>query len=73
MSTYEWPEIFTTENVEGKSKAGLCADGLCAWGNCHAGSKPPESFGRVMAKIGARLGISPTGDELMKWANKNVK
>lgn len=68
-----WPEIFTTEDVSGKSKSELCADGLCAWGNCCAGSKPPESFGRVLVKIGQKLDISPTGDELMKWAKKNVK
>lgn len=67
-----WPEIFTTENLESESDASLCADALTAWGNCHMGNKPPESFGRVLAKIGAKLGIAPTGDELMKWAKEHV-
>ena len=68
----QWPEIFQTENLEGRSNPELCADALVAWGNCHMGYEIPESFGRVLAKVGERLGISPIGEELIKWAKENV-
>lgn len=65
-----WPEIFATENIEGLSDAALVAAGLCAWGNVKAGSPPPESFGRVLVKIGAKLGISATDDSLIEYSKR---
>lgn len=67
-----WPEIFQTENLEGKSNPELCADALMAWGHCHMGDEIPESFGRVLVQIGIRLGISPTDEELIKWSKEDV-
>jgi hypothetical protein len=31
------------------------------------------NFGEVMVKIGERLGISPTGENLMEWSGKWLK
>jgi hypothetical protein len=64
-----WPDIFTTEKLDGKSDRELCADALCAWGNCHL-AQPPESFGRVMAAIGQRLHVPPLADDLMEYSNR---
>ena len=67
-----WPEVFTTEDISGMSDAALCAAALCAWGNCHAGSEPPASFGRVLVKIGIKLGVSPTDDKLMEYSKRYI-
>ena len=66
-----WPDIFTTENLDGKSDQELCADALCAWGNCYL-AQPPESFGRVMEAIGKRLHVPPLADDLMEYSNRFV-
>ena len=65
-----WPEIFTTKDVSNRTDAHLCADGLVAWALCETGNKPPEYFGEVMVEIGKRLGIAPTGDNLLLIAKK---
>lgn len=68
-----WPEIFDTKDLTDICDAALCADGLIAWGNCHAGFGVHPNFGEVMVKIGERLSISPTGENLMKWSGKWLK
>ena len=68
-----WPDIFKTENIEGRSDAALLSDALCAWGCCHMGAEIPASFGRIMVKIGDKLGISATPDGCMALADKMRK
>jgi hypothetical protein len=68
-----WPEIFDTKDLTGICDATLCADGLIAWGNCHAGFGIHPNFGEVMVMIGQRLGISPTGENLMEWSGNWLK
>jgi hypothetical protein len=68
-----WPEIFETKNLDGKPDALICAYGLTAWANCSAGLGVHPNFGEVMVKIGERLGISPTGENLMEWSGKWLK
>jgi hypothetical protein len=46
----------------------LVADALLAWGNCMAGNKPPESFGRVLVECGELTGVSQLPDALSDWA-----
>ena len=67
-----WPDIFTTENIEGKSSAELCACGLIAWGNCQMRAPMPKSFGHVMVKIGQRLGIPALPENLRDYAYKII-
>jgi hypothetical protein len=66
---FEWPEIFTTQQVKYQNHASLCADAIMAWGLTHV-TKAPETFGDVMVKIGHELGISPTPDNLTKFAKQ---
>jgi hypothetical protein len=65
-----WPECFQTGVVpDDRDNAALCADALTAWANCAAGNAPTEHFGDVLVKIGARLGVTATADNLMKWSD----
>ncbi len=57
--------------LKDKSDAELCAEALTAWANCTF-VKPPMSFGFYMAEVGMRLGISPTGDNLMKYSAEKI-
>jgi hypothetical protein len=69
-SIMTWDDVFTTKNIEGKSDRHLCAIGLCAWGNCHAGSPAPDSFGEVITMIADKLGISGQPESFMKKAKE---
>lgn len=55
---YTWPEIFEDETLIATSdQRSLCADGMCAWSLCMSGNVPPKSFGEVLVKVAARLGM----------------
>ena len=68
-----WPEVFTDENFEYDTSSDTfrreaCADGLTGWAACVL-EKSPAPFGRGMVKIGAALGIAPTQENLMAYAD----
>ena len=65
-----WPEVFSTMELDGRENAALCADALAAWGLVVFTHTMPPSFGEVMAKIGIRLGIAATPENLMEWSDK---
>lgn len=67
-----WPEVFGTDGFRYKKgdEALACADGLVGWGNCaFCRGRIPDDFGKGMIKIGQFLGIDPTADKLMKYAD----
>jgi hypothetical protein len=66
MNQVTWPTIEEIENET--SKAAITAMALTAWGNCHAGNKPPEHFGMMMVAVGKKLGISPTDENILRYA-----
>jgi hypothetical protein len=43
-----------------------------AWANCMAGNKPVELFGETIVQIGERLGITPTAENLSKYADEHM-
>lgn len=68
-----WPDVFSDlELVKTNNPASLCADGLLAWGNCFAGNKPPDSFGKTLVAISDRLGMTEaaTAEGLSRHARK---
>lgn len=77
---FKFSEISTTgkipenrDNLPDKDfKLLCCAYALSDWACIHAGSRPPENFGRGMAAVGKLLGISGTGDSLMEYADRNL-
>ena len=69
---YEWPEIFDTKELDDRPDAALCADGLTAWSICMGGEKPHPNFGKVMAKIALRLGISSLPESFMEKSKEYV-
>lgn len=77
MNTYQWPTVFETKDITGRSNGALCADGLMAWANCMAGAEPIESFGEVLVLIGEKLNIMPTAENLSayskQWLAENDK
>lgn len=72
----EWPEIFKTGDISGRSDRELCADGLTGWGLCRSGSEYPDSkiFGNVVVEISKKLGTkNGTEEELHKWADEHLE
>ena len=69
----EWPDVFKTKNISGKSDAELCAIGLTAWGLVLLGNHFPDSFGDVLVMIGKKLGISSTPDSFMEYSKIILK
>ena len=70
-----WDEAFDNMDLLDEKKDNeIAAIGLCAWAICcmGGGGKPHKNFGHVMVKIGKRLGIAPTGDNLSKWADEYI-
>ena len=69
---YTFPNIFITGQLENNmTLVLLCANALEAWGACMAGADIPEKFGVCMAKIGEKLGIQATPENLRKLAKEN--
>ena len=68
-----WPDCFLTGKLDNRRPELLpCADGLMAWANCMAGNKPVELFGETIVQIGERLGITPTAENLSKYADEHM-
>ncbi len=68
-----WPEVITNPDYEYSGeyiRERAIAEGLCAWANCYM-EKPPENFGKGMAKISAIVG-SASPDYLEKEADKII-
>lgn len=74
MGHYIWPKVFTDNKYvyHTGDETIACSDGLIGWAGCETGNKPPEGFGKGMVKIGKLLGISPTGENLIKYADRNI-
>lgn len=68
-----WPTVFDTMDLTGISDAELCADALVAWANFYSGFNVHPNLSRVLIMIGRRLGISPTGENFMKWSEQWLK
>jgi hypothetical protein len=64
-----FPNVFHTGILGTQDKSIACAYGLEGWACCLMGSMPPEKFGQGMASIGNLLEITPTMDNLMKYAD----
>jgi len=76
--TIMWPDVFTAPSFEypegHDSKGAAIADGLVGWANCIISKdKIPDQFGKGMIKVGARVGISPTAENLSSAADKWIK
>ena len=68
----EFPPCFTDANFNfaQESPQVLAAHGIEAWALCMAGNEPPKSFGEVLVKIRAAIGMqnAPTADNLVAFA-----
>lgn len=67
-SYFLWPEIFDTGVVPDanseRDKLLLISYAYQAWGIVAAGGKPHENFGKVMAQMSIKLGMSVRPDAL---------
>lgn len=54
---------------EQEYKASVCAKALGDWGNCMAGSTPPQKFGKGMVEVSKLLGVSASPESLKEYAN----
>lgn len=70
VNNTNYPEIFKTEIISDKDERLLIANALEAWGLAEMGIKIPESFGRVMALIAVKLGVSGGPESLKECAIK---
>ena len=70
----QWPEVFTNSHFvygsDDSDKLCAVADGLIGWGNCCAGNKPPEGFGKGMVEVSRRIGSSALPENLHALAEK---
>lgn len=68
-----WHECFTRiELVERMEPNEACATIMGAWANCHAGEKIPDSFGRTLIALAARMGrpTATTSDAAYAYAKE---
>lgn len=64
----DWPDEFITGDLTTENTELLCAIGLIGWANAYV-ERVPDMFGVGMQKIGAKLGIIATAENLSRYAD----
>lgn len=74
MQDFMWPDVFekgeANYSQDKKGRGEALADANTGWGNCHAGCKPPENFGKGMVVIGEHLGETATPENISRMSEE---